>query len=98
MSAADPPPLHCDAAALADVDLDTVAALAQLALIARRMGCRLVVRRASAELVALLDLAGLAGSRSGPDGALVIEVAGQAELREEPLGVEEEGEPDDRAV
>ncbi len=98
MSEHDPSPLHCDAAALTGVDLETVDALARLALTARRMGARLVVRNASADLRALLDLAGLVVRGDGSGGVLVLELEGQAELGEQPVGVEEEREPDDGAV
>jgi hypothetical protein len=87
----DQPQLRCDARALVSVDLDTVDALASLALFARRLGCRLVLRHPSHELVDLLDLAGL----SGPGGVVVVEAQGQSEQREHAVGVEEEGEPDD---
>ena len=93
----DPPPLHCDAAALTAVDLATVDALARLALTARRMGARLVVRNASPQLRALLELAGLVLG-DGSAGGLVLELVGQPELGEQPVGVQEEGEPDDHAV
>lgn len=90
----DRPPLHCDAHALVAADLDTVGALAYLALLARRMGCRLVLRHVPDRLQELLELAGL----SGPDGVLVVETEGQAEHGEHAVGVEEEREPDDPPV
>jgi hypothetical protein len=93
----DPPPLHCDAAALTTVDLGTVDALARLALTARRMGARLLVCNASPRLRELLELAGLVRG-GGSGGGLVLEVDGQSELWEQPVGVEEEGEPDDHTV
>lgn len=83
--------LHCDARALVAADLDTVDALAYLALLARRMGCRLVLRDVPGHLRELLELAGL----SGPNGVLVVEAQRQAEHGEHPVGVEEEREPDD---
>ena len=94
MPVPDQPPLHCDARALAAADLDTVDALAYLALLAHRMGCRLVLRDVPSRLRELLELAGL----SGPDGVLVVEAERQAEHREHPVGVEEEREPDDPPV
>lgn len=98
MSQPDPSPLDCDAAALIRADLGTVDALARLALTARRMGARLVVRNASPELTGLLQLAGLVMRRDGSDGALVLELEREPELWEQAIGVEEEREPDDRAV
>lgn len=94
MPVPDQPPLHCDARALVTVDLDTIDALAYLALLAHRMGCRLVLRHASAGLRELLELAGL----SGPDGVLVVEAERQTEHREHAVGVEEEREPHDPPV
>lgn len=94
MPAPDQPPLHCDARALVAADLDTVDALAYLALLAHRMGCRLVLRHVPDGLLELLELSGL----SGPGGVLVVEAERQAEHREHPVGVEEEREPDDPAV
>jgi hypothetical protein len=42
-------------------DLQVVDALARLALLARRNGCELVLVGASAELIDLIELAGLSG-------------------------------------
>ena len=50
--------VECDVAGLPP-DAATVDALARLQLAARRNGCHLRLRNASAELVALLGLAGL---------------------------------------
>lgn len=80
-----------DADRLTDADLAVVDALAQLTLVARRMGCRLVLRRVSVRLRRLLDLSGL--SEAG--GVLVVEPVRQAEQREHAVGVEEEREPGD---
>lgn len=90
----DLPPLHCDARLLAGSGLETVEALAQLALFARRLGCRLVLRHVPTDLAELLVLAGL----SGPDGVVVVERQGQAEHREHPVGVEEERHAGDPPV
>jgi ABC-type transporter Mla MlaB component len=49
----------CDVGSLLDVDLVTVDALARMLLTARRTGGSVQVRGASAELLRLLDLAGL---------------------------------------
>jgi hypothetical protein len=66
-------------------DAASVDRLARLQLEARRNGDELRVRRASAELLELLAFAGLAD-------VLGVEPCGQAEQREERLGVEEERE------
>ena len=83
--------LVTDEDALSGTDLAIIDVLAQLALIARRMGCRLVLRRVSSPLQRLLDLSGL----SEVDGVLVVEPVRQSEEWEHAVGVEEEGEPDD---
>lgn len=57
--------------------VDTVALLARLALVAKRLGGRLNVEDACPDLRALLELAGLA-----------VEMQRQAEGGEEPLGFE----------
>lgn len=49
----------CDVARLAEPDLTAVDALARLRLTARRAGCRLRLRGARQELLALLRLVGL---------------------------------------
>lgn len=61
--------------------LGTVDAVARVSLMARRQGWRMVLHPGSGELRALLELAGLG-----------VEVQGQAEHGEEPLGVQEEEE------
>lgn len=94
MRVPDQQPLHCDARALVTANLDTVDAIAYMALLARRMGCRLVLRGVPGHLRELLELAGL----SGRDGVLVVEVERQAEHGEHPVGVEEEREADDPPV
>ena len=87
----------CDLARLADADMATVDALARLALRARRMGCAVTLRDPSTELLELVGLAGLdevlpCAPVSG------VEVIGQPEEREEPLGVEEERDAGDPTV
>jgi anti-anti-sigma regulatory factor len=72
-------------------DLGTIDALARLQLAARRLGLDLRLRDVSPELCELIDLVGLAG-------VLRVEPRGQAEEREQGLGVEEEGQLDDPAV
>jgi len=53
--------VRCDLGSVADADLDLVDRLARLRLDARRNRCRLEIRTADAELVRLLELAGLDG-------------------------------------
>jgi len=74
----------CDVAAL-PADAAAVDAVARIALAARRMGRRLVLREATDDLLDLLAFAGVAGP-------LGIEPWRQPEEREERLGVEEERE------
>ena len=69
-------------------DLRSVERLARLQLTARRNGLDLRLTRVPAELEELITFAGLAE-------ALGLEPRGQAEEREERLGVEEERELDD---
>ena len=85
----DPTIILCDLARLADADVATVDALARLALRARRMGCAVSLRDPSTELLELVGLAGLGEVLPCAPGSGV-EVVGQSEEREEPLGVEEE--------
>ena len=87
----------CDLARLADADIATVDALARLALRARRMGCAVTLRDPSTELLELVGLAGL-GEVLPCAPASGLEVIGQPEEREEPLGVEEERDAGDPAV
>ena len=84
----------CDVAALIDPDVVTVDALARLQLEARRSGCRIRLRHACRELRELLVLMGLADVVPECAG-LPFEPEGQAEQREQPLGVEEEADPGD---
>ena len=72
-------------------DLGTVESLARLQLAARRCGLELRLTRVPAELEELITFVGLAE-------ALELEPRGQAEEREQCLGVEEEGELDDPAA
>jgi len=74
----------CDVTTLT-ADATAVDVLARLQLAARRMGRRLVLREAADDLLDLLVFVGVAG-------ALGIEPCGQAEEREERVGVEEERE------
>jgi hypothetical protein len=70
------------------VDLGTVESLARLQLAARRSGVRLRLLRVPRELEELIIFVGLAE-------ALRLEPRGQAEEREERVGVEEERDVDD---
>jgi hypothetical protein len=72
-------------------DLRTVESLARLRLAARRSGVELRLTRVPAELEELITFVGLAE-------ALGLEPRGQAEEREERVGVEEERELDDPAA
>jgi hypothetical protein len=69
-------------------DLGTVDRLARLRLAARRSGADFRLRHVPRELEELITFVGLAE-------ALGLEPRGQAEEREQRLGVEEEGELDD---
>jgi STAS domain len=75
-------------------DCVTVDALARLQLTAGRLGCRLRLRHASRELLALLDLTGLRGIVPARDSGL----RAGAEQREKALGVEERVHADDPPV
>jgi ABC-type transporter Mla MlaB component len=97
MVRADATIILCDLARLADADMATVDALARLALRARRMGCAVSLRDPSTELLELVGLAGLGEVLPCAPGSGV-EVVGQSEEREEPLGVEEERDAGDPAV
>jgi hypothetical protein len=90
MTAARPSTIVCDVGALAP-DAVAVDTLARLQLTARRLGLEIRLRHASKELQELLAFVGL-------DDALRVEAGGQAEKREQRLGVEEERELDDPAV
>jgi hypothetical protein len=81
-------------AGLTDADLATVDALAQLQLVAGRLGITVELRGAPRELRELLDFAGLRDVVRCLE-PLPVEVRGQAEQREEPRGVEEEADPGD---
>jgi hypothetical protein len=72
-------------------DAVTVDALARLQLAARRRGLDIRLCGASGELRDLLVLCGLRD-------VLRVEPGGQAEEREQGIGVEEEGEPSDPAL
>lgn len=85
----------CDVSALIHPDAVTVDALARLQLTARRLGSRVGLIHACPQLQELLDLMGLGDVV--PNAQLAVETRGQAEEREHPRGVEEEGDPADPA-
>jgi STAS domain len=78
----------CDAGALVHPHVGTIDDLARLQLAARRRGCELRVRNAPHELRELIAFIGLAD-------VLRLEPVGQAEEREQRVGVEEERQLDD---
>ena len=86
-----------DVGAIPDPDMVAVDSVARLALTAIRMGCDVRLRLASCGWQQLLCLAGL-GEAIPPTAASPLELGRQAELREQPLGVEEEVEPGDPPV
>ena len=85
----------CDVDELVEPDLLTIDALARLQLAARRMGSTVRLRAVPRDLHALLVCVGL--DDVIPPARLRVETRRQPEQREEPLGVEEEGELDDSA-
>jgi anti-anti-sigma regulatory factor len=87
MTLPGPRTIVCDVSAL-DPDALTIDALARLQLSSRRVGLELRLRHASNELRELLAFVGL-------DEVLRLEAGGQAEQREQRVGVEEERELDD---
>ncbi len=89
--------VDCDLAGGPEPDLATIEVLARLALAARRDGCRVRLRAASAELLGLVALVGLTDVLASA-AASGIEPRGQPEQREEPPGVEEERDPADPAA
>ncbi len=89
--------LVCDVGKFVHSDLAAVDALARLQLVARRLGCRMLLQRASPELRELLAFAGL--NEALPlRPALRLQQRRQPEEREQRLRVEEEGELGDPAV
>jgi hypothetical protein len=85
--------VDCDVGHLANPDLRTVAALARAQLNARRRGVRLRFANASPALRELIAFAGLEEVLP-----LVRRLRGEAEEREEPVGVEKERELGDPGV
>ncbi len=82
--------LPCQVGAL-EADAATLDLLARLQLSARRLGIEVRLLDASRELRELVAFAGL-------KGVLIVEPGREPEEREEPLGVEEEGQLDDPAA
>ena len=91
MAALRPGKLVCDIGTLADPDLGAVADLARLHVASRRLGLDLVLHNASDALVELVAFVGLGD-------VLRFQPRGQAEQREQRLGVEEERELADPAA
>jgi anti-anti-sigma regulatory factor len=87
-------PLVCDGGGIAAPDVSTIEALARLRLTAVRLGRQIRLRHTPGRLRDLIALTGLHDVLLLDAGSLV-EVSGQAEEREEGLGVEEEGDPAD---
>ena len=88
--------IECDIGAFGEPDAATLEALARLQLTAGRLGKRLRFRGACGSLRDLVGFAGL-GEVLPCDEASAVEPRGQAEQREQALGVEEEADPGDRA-
>jgi ABC-type transporter Mla MlaB component len=80
-----------------DPDAVTIDVLARVQLTARRRGGRIELEGVSAELRELLLFAGL-GEVLPLVATSGVEPRGQPEEREQPLGVEEEADPGDRAI
>jgi hypothetical protein len=83
--------------AAARLDLSAVDELCRLGLAARRLGWSVRLRDVPNELWRLLELTGLASVAGPCAGALVVEVGGEPEVREE-VGVEKRVEPGDPAI
>jgi hypothetical protein len=86
--------VDCDVGDISEPDIDTVDALACLALSARRSGCGVRLHHASSDLQALLALVGLRTIVPCVDESGV-EARRQAEQREEFGRIEEERDPAD---
>ena len=79
-----------DCAALAGADAEQLEAIARLCLRLKRRGCLLLVATPSEGLLELIEFAGLAS-------VLGVEAGGEAEEREDPSRLQEEGEVGDQA-
>ena len=87
----------CDVAGLTNADAGSVHALARLQLTARRLGSEMRLQNASRELQELIHVMGLCEAVPCA-GELCLESSRQSEHREEPLGIEEEGDPADPTI
>jgi ABC-type transporter Mla MlaB component len=87
-------PVVCDVRGVVEPDAAALDALARLQLAVNRLGRRLVLRGACAELRELLELVGLAPVLPC-EGGSALEPRRQAEQREQALGVEEEADARD---
>ncbi|MCQ8188604.1 STAS domain-containing protein [Streptomyces rugosispiralis] len=96
---AGPGPVTVDVGGVGRPDLAVVEALARLRLTAARLGRGIQLRNARAELRRLLAWTGLDEALTAPAalGHLGPEPGGEAEQREEALGVQEGVEPGDPA-
>lgn len=97
---AGPGPVTVDVGGVGRPDLAVVEALARLRLTAGRLGRPIQLRNACGELRRLLAWTGLDEALAAPaasGGVLGPEPGGEAEQREEALGVEEGVEPGDPA-
>jgi anti-anti-sigma regulatory factor len=87
----------CDVGGLASADAVAVNALARLQLTALRLGRRIQLRQASAELQALLALVGLSEILP-PEPMRSGQMRRQAKQREQSGGIQEEGDAADPPV
>jgi anti-anti-sigma regulatory factor len=91
MATSVPRPIVFDLSALGDGDMQVIDLLGRLELASRRHGRTLRLRNASPALAALIAYVGL-------DAVLRLELERQAEEREDPLRIEEEGQLDDSSA
>ena len=84
----------CEVSAVGDPDATAVDALARMQLTARRLGRRVRLQHACADLQDLVAFMGL-GDVLPPAAALRLEPRRQAEEGKEARGVQEEADPDD---
>ena len=80
-----------DCGALTETTASTIDQMARLQLAARRCGCELELRDPDPYLLELIGFVGLGA-------VLRLEAKGQAEEREQPRRIEEEGQLDDPSV
>jgi hypothetical protein len=83
--------VYFDCSGLRKPTAATIDKIARLKLAARRNGCELELSNADSDLVELLCFVGLAR-------VLGLELEGQAEQREQPSCIQEEGELDDLSL